>query len=67
MFYGTKDLKSYNGTAQYVAFTLLLRRRLEWFCSLFLLIHTLEHNSKEALSTVCGTDSLEDKKGFFPP
>lgn len=68
MFSGTKESKPYNGFAQYVAFTLFLRFAItELFCSLFSLIHTLWHNSKEALSTVWGTDSLADKQGSFPP
>lgn len=68
MFSGTKESKPYNGFAQYVAFTLFLRFAItELFCSLFSLIHTLWHNSKEALSTVWGTGSLADKQGSFPP
>lgn len=66
MFSGTKDSKSYNGIAQYVAFTLLLRFAMQ-FCSLFPLIHNLRHNNKEALSTVWGTESLADEQGSFTP
>lgn len=67
MFPETKDLKSYNDIAQYVAFTLLLRFAAQNSFVPCALWFTLCDITVKRLTTLWRTVSLVEKQGSFPP